>query len=246
MQFGVDRLPCLQQSEELIGADVAPFHLLSEVPRSIVDTLLPLRRPASSVVRGDRGNARNRAVPDERTHVFDSLVQTSVQPHRPRGVEECAGGVDHAGDAVLRKRRDAAEIRLVFSLYQGDMHLAVVGRLEVQGIDSEIVAPVDDAVKRLRVGQVECGPGDEEQECDRTSPGFVGSQPQLVVESVRLSLNDSGHLLVDDLRGKRHRSHCRPVGQLAHRWRLLPHRFVGMISIAITLTARQTAATMPV
>ena len=44
------------------------------------------------------------------------------------------------------------------------MKLAIVWWLEVQSIDSKIVAAVDNAVERLFVGEIERRSGDEEQE----------------------------------------------------------------------------------
>ena len=82
------------------------------------------------------------------------------------------------------------------------MNLPIFRRFEIQRIDPEVVAPVDDAVQRLLVGQVECGLGDEEQEGDRAYPVFVGARSQLVGEGWRVSLDDAGDLLVDDLRSE--------------------------------------------
>ena len=199
----MDGFARLQEIENLGRAEMAPFDLPAETARGGVDALLRLRRPARAVVGGDRRHPRDGAVLDERPHVLDPLVQTPVQPHRPRRIEQRADGVDQAGDARLGKRRISAEVPLVLALHHGDGQLAVVGRLEVQRVDAEVVPAVDDAVQRVLVGEVERRPGDEEQEGDSAFPVLVAAGPRFDAKGVPVHLDEAGHLLIDDLRRER-------------------------------------------
>ena len=204
LQLGADGTSRLQQGQEVLGPDITPSDLSVEIHRGGGDPLLRLRRPLDPVVGGNSGDSRDRAFLDEGAYLLDPLLQSRIQRYRSRRVEERAKGVDHPGDGVFGERRVPAEIRSVFPLYQDDLDLAVAGWLEVEGIDPEVVATVHDTVESLLVGEVESRFRHEEEERRGTLLLQVGSQPKLVDEDVRVFVNDSGHLLVDDLRGEGH------------------------------------------
>ena len=142
---------------------MTPLDLPAEFPGGTIDPLLCFPCPADSVVGGHRGHLRNRASRHKRPYVLDPLFQSLVQGYRFCRVEKSADGVDHPGDTIFGECGIAAEIHPVLALHQSDVKLAVAGWLEVQRIDSEIVAAIDNPVERLLVLQIE-GRSDEENQ----------------------------------------------------------------------------------
>ena len=96
---------------------------------------------------------------------------------------------------------------LYFPCIRGDVKIPIDRRFKVERIDPEIVAASDNPVECLLVGEVERRFRDEKQRM--LSNAFSVrrcTQPKLVGEGVRVFLDDAGYLLVNDLRGERHRS----------------------------------------
>lgn len=136
---------------------MAPLDLGSEIGLCTANSVVCFGLPTQTIVCRDGSDMRYRTSPYEGADVLHALSQAVIQADLRCRSEECADRVDQSCDSVLREPGQSIETLAVFPLHQDDGKLAVLGRVEVDRVDPEVLGAVDDSVECLVVGKAESG-----------------------------------------------------------------------------------------